>query len=380
MSTIIISCGGTGGHLTPGIAVAESLAARGHRCALIISQKRVDERLAEKYPTLEIIRAPGKPFSLNPVKLLLFVQSQLASLFFFNRQASRIKPDAILAFGGFLTLGAAIAATLRAIPFAIHEANRRPGKAMRLLAGLANRIYLPDGMRIPGKLPDSTRHLGFPVRHDLVHSLKADSRMALGITQKGRHLVVLGGSQGAVALNQWVARHEADFAAEGINVYCLTGLQNGKAEEKILATPDGQEVAIRYVPFTDDMGTILSSADLVVSRAGAGTIAEMIHCHVPSILVPYPYAADDHQTYNAKFLEQQGASLMLAQERVGELFREVFDLIFNDWLLSRFRQNLIRLERPDPADAIARDLEQLIAESKQPKSERSARRSAHATV
>jgi len=112
-----------------------------------------------------------------------------------------------------------------------------------------------------------------------------------------------------------------------------------------------------FVPFCDRIGELLSAADLVVSRAGAGTIAELIRCEVPAILVPYPHAASDHQRANAAFFERQGGGLVIEEAMVGDLQSEVLDLVFNEWLLRQFRGNLKRMDRANSLDLMLADLE-----------------------
>jgi UDP-N-acetylglucosamine--N-acetylmuramyl-(pentapeptide) pyrophosphoryl-undecaprenol N-acetylglucosamine transferase len=151
----------------------------------------------------------------------------------------------------------------------------------------------------------------------------------------------------------------ARLAEEGIQVYCVTGLGKGGAEVQELRASSGQTVKAIFVPFCDDVATLLSAADLVVSRAGAGTIAELIRCVTPAILVPFPQAANNHQWANARFFEQQGGGLVVDQRFLAELDREVFDVMFNDWLLRKFRANLQRMDRANSLDLILDDLEEL---------------------
>jgi UDP-N-acetylglucosamine--N-acetylmuramyl-(pentapeptide) pyrophosphoryl-undecaprenol N-acetylglucosamine transferase len=149
------------------------------------------------------------------------------------------------------------------------------------------------------------------------------------------------------------------LAAEGIQVYCLTGLDKGQPEIREFKMRTGAAIKSIFVPFCDRMAELLSAADLVVSRAGAGTIAELIRCETPTILVPFPDAADDHQRANAAFFERQGGGLVVDQVQLDTLHEEVVDAIFNDWLLRKFRGNLRRMDRTNSLDLMIRDLENL---------------------
>lgn len=353
----LLACGGTGGHLSPGIALAETLTARGHRCTLLISSKQIDARLGKKYADLEFVRMPGTGFSLNPVRFARFVSSQASAITFSTRLLRRTRPDFVIGFGGFTTAAVAYAARALGVPVALHEANRVPGRAIRFAGGIARRVYLPPGVAAGRLRASVVRHCGLPVRRELVRLPRARARAALGINPETRTLVVLGGSQGARPLNDWVKGALPQLAQDGIQVVCVTGPQGGAAAGTVEHPGrDGRPVRTLFIPFCDDMATLLSTADLVVSRSGAGTIAELVRMHVPAILVPFPQAADNHQEFNARSFEQQGGGFVVMQPYLGDLAREVREVLFNDWLLSQFRHNLLRLDRDDPAEFIADDL------------------------
>ena len=359
MSKFIISCGGTGGHLSPGISLAEGLAARGHDAVLLISQKKVDARLIEKYPQLRFERMAATGFSLHPLKLLRCIVSQAHAVFFCLRLVRRLQPEGIVGFGGFTSAPVVLAGWLAGVPVALHESNRVPGLAIRTLGRLAQRVYLPPGIRIRSIGAVSTRHVGLPVRREIVRQPQAAARAALGLDPNQRLLLVLGGSQGASALNDW-ARHQLNFfAAEGIQLYCVTGLGKGHEGTLELKTKTGVPIRSIFTAFSDRMAELMSAADLVVSRAGAGTLAELIRCETPAILVPYPQAADDHQRANAAFFERQGGGFVVAQTQVAQLHVEVLDTIFNDWLIRKFRGNLRRMDRANSLELMLADLEEI---------------------
>lgn len=371
MNRILISCGGTGGHLAPGIALAEELIGRGHTCWLLISHKKVDARLVQKYPHLTFIKSPGAPFGLRPMELLRFLAAQGRSLLASVQLLKRLQPDLVIGFGGFSSAGISVATFLKRLPLVLHESNRIPGRAVRFLSHFGPaRVYLPIGVSIRNLNQERIRFYGCPVRAEIKRLPVGQSRAALGIDETCKLVVVLGGSQGASALNGWVESKSELFAHEGVCVYCVTGLNKG--EPRVVETPSGEEAKAKafFVPFTDQVSELLSSADLVVSRAGAGTIAEMIRCRTPSVLIPYPYAADDHQRGNALFLEKQGGCVVVEQSYLQDLHREVLDLLFNDWMLQKIRLNLERMDREDALDLIVKDLEAICLKAKQEKLER----------
>jgi len=357
----LITCGGTGGHLAPGIALAEGLTARGHAVTLFISRKKVDARLAEKYPQFTFVPVPSSAFSWQPFALARFVGAQVRGFRFSLRAVRELRPDVIVGFGGFTSLAAVAAGRLQRIPVALHEANRIPGRAVRLLGHLARRVYLPQGVRLRGVRASATRHVGLPVRREISRLPQAAARERLGLDPNQKVLVVFGGSQGAAPLNEWVRSHLDRFAHAGVQVYGVTGLDKGRQEVIELSTKAFAPIRAVFTPFSDNVADVLSAADLVVARAGAGTIAELIRCTTPAILVPFPQAADDHQRANAAFFERQGGGLVIDQMFLGTLHAEVLDVIFNDWLLRKFRDNLARMEHAASLDALLDDLENLSA-------------------
>ena len=359
MSKFIIACGGTGGHLSPGIALAEELVARSHVVALFISHKQVDTRLVEKYPLLNAVRVASAPFGLRPDVLARFIIKQVQGVLFSWRYLKAHRPDAIIGFGGFTNAGVVLAGRLLGIPVALHEANRVPGRAVRQLSGLAARLYLPPGVRMPGIRGVMVRHMGLPVRNEITRLPRDVARAQLGVDPAQKLLVIMGGSQGASNLNQWAEQNLAAFALDGIQVYCVTGMGKGFVGRRELHGKNGRVVYAWFEAFSDRVGVLLSAADLVLSRAGAGTIAELVRCETPAILIPYPHAADNHQWANATYFEQQGGGVVVAEAALGGMRQEVLDVIFNDWMLNKFRGNLRRMSHENSIEIIVHDLEDL---------------------
>ncbi len=360
MSFFVISCGGTGGHLSPGIALAEELAARGHESVLLISQKKVDARLIEKYPHLRFERMPGSGFGWNPPVLARFAVSQLKAVLFCRALLRSRRTDAVIGFGGFTSAPLVAAARLLGVPAVLHEANRVPGRAVRTLGRFANRVYLPPGVSIAGLSPAVMRHTGLPVRREIGRIPAAAARRELGLDPAQRVLVVLGGSQGSSPLNDWTRKNLEALAAAGVQVYCVTGLGKGSEGVQELKTKEGVPVRAVFQAFSDRMALLMCAADLVLSRAGAGTIAELVRCDAPAILVPFPQAADDHQRANAAYFEQQGGGIVVPQDQLPGLLPEVLTLIDNDTVLKKFRTHLREMDRANSLELIIGDIEELV--------------------
>lgn len=366
MRNIVIACGGTGGHLTPGIALAQSLEEKGCPCWLLISQKAVDDRLSSKYPKLSFVPMPGAPLIRTPLGILRFLYGFFRSFWSSYRFYKKVGADALVGFGGFSSFGPAMAARMKGMPVLIHEANRAVGKAVRFLAKRSSRLYLPEGMQLEGISPEITRNIGYPLRQEFRGIPRERARRQLGVPQGDRLLVVLGGSQGAASLNTWVKKHIEELAKEGISTYCLTGMNKESSGVVELEGPIGQTVTSRFVPFTDEMNAVLSAADLVISRAGAGAIAEIIRCRVPSVLVPYPHAADNHQYLNASFLERKGGGIVCLEEKMKDiLLDEVREVMFNEEFRAILRRNLFSMDGGDVAGLLATDLIQLLKDRPQ---------------
>ena len=359
MSNFVISCGGTGGHLSPGIALAEGLASRGHTATLLISQKRVDARLIEKYPDLRFVPIPGAPFARDPAGFVKFVVSQTRGFFVSMKLVRTLRPAGIVGFGGFTTAAIIVAARLRGVPVALHEANRVPGRAIRSLARFARRVYLPPGINLPGVKNTVVRHAGLPVRREIARLPREEACRQLGLDPAKKVLAIFGGSQGATVLNDWARRELPHLAAEGVQLYCVTGLGKGAAEVQTLTANDRTRVTAVFTPFCDQVAALLSASDLVIGRAGAGSIAELIRCETPAIVLPYPHAADDHQRANAEWFRQQGGGLVIEQTNLPELSREVFALLHDNARLQGIRVHLHRLDHAATLTFILDDLESL---------------------
>ena len=362
MKKAFIACGGTGGHLAPGIALAEELNSRGWECSLLISRKQVDSRLLKKYSDFIYESLPGSPFSIRPIRLIRFAVNLVKGTLRCYARMKIEKPDVVIGFGGFLSMPAIVAACIQGLPTAIHEANRIAGRVTRIVGVFANRIYLPPGVSVRTTRSSRIRPLGMPVRNEIRLHSKSTAKKHFGFDPDKKLLVVMGGSQGAEALNTWLKENLESLAQREIQALCLTGSAMKVDSTMTFRSAKGNEVRFFFSRFSDEMSYVLSAADLVVTRSGAGSIAEIIRCRAPAILVPFPFAADDHQRANARYFEMLGCGLVLDQEYIGELDAEVKDVIYNEWLLQRFRSNMHKADRTDVRAFMANDLNTLVSE------------------
>ena len=304
MSTILIMAGGTGGHVFPGLAVADELRGRGWNVVWMGARTGMEARLvpARGYPVAWIraaaLRGKGLLATLlMPLNLLVGFAQSAAAIF-------RIRPDVVLGMGGYVAFPGGMMASLLARPLAVHEQNAIAGLTNRVLAGLADKSM----QAFPGALK-SAEWTGNPVRGDIAALADPETRYA------GRsgplRLLVVGGSLGAQALNDALPKALALFDAAERPV--VTHQAGERQIEALRANYAAAGVEGTLVPFIDDMAAAYAQADLVICRAGAMTVSELAAGGVPSVLVPFPHAVDDHQTANARYLADAGAARLVPQ-------------------------------------------------------------------
>jgi UDP-N-acetylglucosamine--N-acetylmuramyl-(pentapeptide) pyrophosphoryl-undecaprenol N-acetylglucosamine transferase len=200
--------------------------------------------------------------------------------------------------------------------------------------------------------------MGLPVRKEIQREERDGACARFGLDVRLRTLVILGGSQGATALNDWARAQSVALARSGVQVYCVTGLGKtaGASQQMPVAEVTGQAI---FSAFCDDMAGLMSAADLVVSRAGAGTLAELARCAAPAILVPYPHAADNHQQANAAEFARAGGGVVIEQTKMGELLPAVLALIHDEARLAQFHGSLAEMDRENSLGVLIDDLEEI---------------------
>ncbi|MDB4384486.1 UDP-N-acetylglucosamine--N-acetylmuramyl-(pentapeptide) pyrophosphoryl-undecaprenol N-acetylglucosamine transferase [Opitutaceae bacterium] len=359
MSRFLIACGGTGGHLAPGLALAQWLTSRGHQPLLLISDKQIDARLIQKYPDIEFQVTPGAPLVMGAKGLVKFALQQTRGLFFSWRLILREQPVLIVGFGGFTTAALIVAGWLRGVPVALHESNRVVGRAVRMLARFADRVYVPRGIGFEGANQSKLRHVGLPVREEVARIPRGEAAEAFGLDPNKKTLVVMGGSQGAQALTRWANDHVEFWAQRNVQQLIVAGPLAGEASTEEKESPDGTQVKTVTIPFCDHMGALYSVGDLVVSRSGAGTLAELVRCQTPAVLVPYPFAADQHQAANAIEFVRRSGSVTVPETELDGLTNKVDLLISADARLVAIQAQLREMQRAEALDLMFTDLEVL---------------------
>jgi UDP-N-acetylglucosamine--N-acetylmuramyl-(pentapeptide) pyrophosphoryl-undecaprenol N-acetylglucosamine transferase len=352
ISSIIITGGGTGGHLFPGIAMAEAILQNFPECTVVFigTERQIDARALQ-----------GRPFTTVPLKCrglkglglfakLMTVLQLPASIISAMGIIRRYKPDLVFGVGGYVTGPVILAARLLGIPCGIHEQNSVPGLANRLLGKIVDKVFIS----LPGSetyFPSRKTVLsGNPVRKELLAAAAEPQT-----EEKERPtLLVLGGSQGAHRVNMLVLEALAarqSLLPPGFTVLHQTGAHD---EETVRNRYASQGIRAQVAAFFDNMAQLYQQADLVVSRAGATTLAELMIFQKPAILIPFPYAADNHQEKNGRFLVQHGGARMFIEAELTavKLGEEIIRLINNTKQRQELAANIGSLARPHATEII----------------------------
>lgn len=334
---ILIACGGTGGHLFPGIAVAETLLARQHQVKLLVSEKGVDSaalsRLTTVYSHFAMTVQSTSAVGFTGSRGLIRFCSRLAHAARDCADVCRqFEPDVVLGMGGYTSAPAIWAARgRRGVAALIHESNAVPGKANRLAGKIADHVAvgLADCARFFGGKQVTVT--GTPIRASLRRGKIAGARQLLGLEPDRMTVLVMGGSQGAHAINESMAEALpwlADWREQTQFVH-LTG----PCDERVVREAYRRNgFAARVLGFCDEMELAYSAADLVIARSGAGTLTELATFGLPSILLPFPAAAGNHQWHNARVFEHAGAACI---PEPAKLAKEIYGLLADDNVRTR---------------------------------------------
>ena len=361
MRRVLLTTGGTGGHVFPALAVAEVLNERGVSCLFVGSDYGREA---------EWVREAGLDFTGLPVRGVLdrgfravgALGGMALAVFKANKILREFKPDVVAGFGSYASCAALTAAWMRDVPVLIHEQNSFPGLTNRLMGRIAKRICLSmptsSGEGAESFFPHGKCvWTGNPVRKAFLEAmLHATPSPEANHTPR---LLVVGGSLGSKALNSLILAGLTRLAEAGVDVLHQTGKQDYERVEagyRAYGMP-----ADRVVPFISDMPAAYAWADLVLCRAGASTVAELAVCGKPAVFIPFPHATHDHQAYNARLVCHDGAAMMFTEKELAKkdalgailmLLRDKDQLT----LMSRAARDLSRI---DAAESVAREIMKL---------------------
>jgi UDP-N-acetylglucosamine--N-acetylmuramyl-(pentapeptide) pyrophosphoryl-undecaprenol N-acetylglucosamine transferase len=306
--TALIMAGGTGGHIFPGLAVAEALRASGWQVQWLGAPGSMESRLVPPrgfaLNTIDFSGVRGKgvlTFALLPVRLLKAFWQSIQVI-------RRVKPNVVVGLGGYISFPAGMMAVLLGKPLVLHEQNSVAGMANRVLAQVADKVFTA----FPGVLTKG-EWVGNPLRAEFLLQAEPSERFAPRLADPAHRLqlLVVGGSLGAKALNEIVPKALALLTA-GQRPQVIH--QSGEKQiDALRANYAAAGVEATLTPFIDNTAAAFAQADLIVCRAGASTVTEIAAVGAAALLVPFPFAVDDHQTTNARFLSDQGAALLVQQ-------------------------------------------------------------------
>ncbi len=356
--TILIAAGGTGGHVFPALAIAEAIVRQqaGATVIFVGTRNRMESRVVpEAGFELRCIWISGfhRRFTL---KNLLFPVKLMVSLVQSLRLLLNINPDLVLSCGGYVAGPVGWVAALLNIPLALQEQNSYPGVTNRMLSKRATRIYTAFEAASRHFPADRVRQTGNPTRRDLTDVDRQEALSSFYFSPDYKTLLVMGGSGGARTINRAMTKHLDQLHDElGLQIIWICG---SRYEQEILDKIEHEQYSrLRLYHFLDNIAEAYAAADLVVSRAGAGTCAELQLTGSPSILVPSPHVAGDHQRKNARAMVEEDAAIMIEDHRFDEEFiSRVEELLADDERLRNMRTSAQQLARPDAADTIAADL------------------------
>ncbi len=300
MVRLLIAASGTGGHLFPALAVAEKL--ENTEIQWLGVPNRLEQTLVPQCYPLHTVNVEGFQTSLS-WKTLTVATGLTSSVFKVKQLLQREKIKAIFTTGGYIAAPAILAARWQGIPVILHESNYIPGKVTRLFGRWCQTVALGFEGTAQYLADCRTIWVSTPVRSQFY----APQPLDLPIPENAPLIVVVGGSQGAIAVNRLVRQGVREWLNEGAYMVHLTGEND----------PESQIISHSHYfsfPFYENMAGLFQRANLAISRSGAGTLTELAVTHTPSILIPYPYAAEDHQTYNAEVFVTAGAAECYAQE------------------------------------------------------------------
>ena len=355
---IAIACGGTGGHLFPGLAVAGELQRRGCDVALLISPKEVDQQAVKTATGVKVFTLPA--VGLQNKNYLPFSASFGKSLFAAWKIFHRRRPAAVLAMGGFTSAPPVFAGKDLGAKTFLHESNTIPGKANRFLSRFVDSAFIGFPEAAARLKTKKTSVTGTPVRAQFspesrIHNPKSSCRKTLGLDPNLPVVLVVGGSQGARGLNNLVLSALPLLAQKNWQWLHLTGAADFERVQSAYASL-GLKVVVK--PFLAEMDLALGAATACISRAGASSLAEMAAMRLSSVLVPLPTAADNHQFFNAEAFGKTGAAKLLDQKNSPpeKVAAAISELAENELVRSQIQTALAQWHAPSAAAEIAENI------------------------
>ncbi len=356
---VAIACGGTGGHLFPGLAVAGQLTQRGCAVTLLVSPKEVDQQAVKSARDVDIATLPA--VALQNRNYFSFARSFWQSWRAARKIFKSPPPHAVLAMGGFTSAPPVLAARKSGAKTFLHESNTIPGRVNRFLARFVDEAFVGFPETASRLHARKVTHTGTPVRPQFQPRDPGACRAALGLDPHRPTVLVMGGSQGASGINEMILS-ALPLLAYSLQCLHLTGATDF---EKVKTAYAARRIKAFVKPFLAEMELALGAATVTVSRAGASSLAEIAAMRLPALLVPFPAAADNHQYHNARAFEATGAARLLEQkdatpEKVAAMLRELAE---NSTARASMQAALAQWHVPRAAEQIAENILRAVSSS-----------------
>ena len=363
---ILIIGGGTGGHISPGIALYEKLGEDGNMSPLFLTGRN-DMRFGSfndiDSEKLYTYNAPG--LTRNPFKIPSFLMKFTGAVFKTMRVIRKNNVSAVVGMGGYVSAPALVAARFLKTPIFLCEQNTVPGKVTLKFEKHCKKIFgtFPDSLSYL-KMPEKYIHCGNPIRNNvLVQTPKSEAKKTFHLDHCDKVILIIGGSQGAVRLNDLVLGLKKAFPREFKNIGIIWSTGDFSFDEYKNKSQTEVEAGSVYIsPYIKRVGKAYRACDISISRSGAGVMMELAAAGVPSILIPYPYAAMDHQNKNADSFVVAGAAVKIADENaVAEKVAPVlFDLLNNPRKLKTMSSAALQASKMDAADVIVKNIKEIL--------------------
>lgn len=359
--TVLIAGGGTGGHLYPAIAIGETILSK-------IPSSQIHFMGSTFGIEAQVLPVKGLPHTLLPVRGLqrsfnlqslgrnvLLPWRLIKSLLLAKRTIKQLNPDIVVGTGGYASAMPLKIAVKRGIPIILQEQNSFPG--------ITTKYYADDAQIICVAFKDAKKQFGDkavitgnPIRASIISGDRKKSGMLFDLNPEQKTIFLFGGSQGSAFLNEIISNCISMFESEKIQILWQTG-ENQYNDYKIF-----ESSLVKVKPFIDHMAEAYAISDLIISRAGALTLAEITVCGKPSILVPFPHSAGDHQTKNARSVQMANAALLLEEKGLSsrKLYRSAIDILYDDSKLEKMSANSKKIGIPDATDRIVNHIFKVI--------------------
>ncbi len=358
-TNVIIAGGGTGGHLIPGIALHENLIQKGIDAYLLIGKRDCENSLLEEINKDLILKYSASMFSLNILKLLQFVKNFILSFLSAIFLIKKYKINAVIGMGGYVSAPALLAGVFLKVPIYLCEQNTVPGKVTALFAKYSVNIFTTfDASKDYFKEEILSRIVltGNPLRKGVINGVsKIEAKTFFNLKHCSKVVLVIGGSQGAKQINELILDIEKSFSRElkDIGIIWSTGkLSYQKISEEIRDVKWTSSIYLS--PFIEKVGHAYIASDIAISRSGAGAMMELAAAGLPSILIPYPYAADNHQEKNAEVFHNAGAAVKIDREDINpeKVGKKLIDILNNPGLLTNMSDKALSAAKINASEGI----------------------------